>query len=88
MWNYVTTKFQRCLKKEKCLKKIQELRLNLLLVHVDIALDIVIAANLIEFRVGEGVLLDEEHQFVDLLLLVEEIHVGRLTSEMECVRHA
>lgn len=62
--------------------------LYLVLVHVDVTLDIVIAANLVEFGIGESVLLDEEHQFVNFLLLVKKVHVGRLAGEMESFRHA
>lgn len=60
----------------------------LVFVHVDVALYVVIAANLIELHISEGVLLNKEQQLVELFLLLEEVHVGGFAGDAQSLRHA
>jgi len=60
----------------------------LVIVHVDVALYVVVVANLKELHIGEGVLLNKEQQLVELLLLVEEVQVGGFAGDVQPLRHA
>jgi len=62
--------------------------MHLIIIHINVALDVIAATNLVEFGIGKGILLDEEQQLVDFLLLVKEVHVSRLSRNMHRVGHA
>lgn len=56
------------------------IEIHLVQVHVHVTLHVVVPANIVPFGVAQVCLFNVEQQVEDLLLLVEEVHVGGATS--------
>lgn len=60
---------------------------HLVFVHVHICLHVVVPSYVIPFSIAQVCLSNVEQQIEDLLLLMEEVHVGGATSGERCALH-